>query len=188
MPKDELTQGPNKALPKSHIVESGPSGWQGPQIRPHILMIPESVITCCVCDKQTQIYAAEEKQFSGCPNFLSVAVIKHFSEKHFLEGLEGQIARGVRTLVKNTLPSWGRTEGPKVDANTTGRLTESIDLDSWKLSESKPSTKEQTWDGSSPLPPHPPLPQHICSSQAAHPSWLPCLASVGESVPNLAET
>lgn len=31
-------------------------------------------------------------------------------------------------------------------------------------------------------------PGHICSRQAAQSSWLPCLVSVGQDVPNLADT
>lgn len=36
----------------------------------------------------------------------------------------------------------GRIEGPKGDENHIGRPTESTNIDPWKLSETKPSTKE----------------------------------------------
>jgi len=68
----------------------------------------------------------------------------------------------------------GRTDGPERDGNPTGRLIESTNLVPWELSESEPPTKEHTGAGKRP--------------QAAQSSWLPCLASVGEDMPNLAET
>jgi hypothetical protein len=36
----------------------------------------------------------------------------------------------------------GRTEGPKEDSDSTGRPTESINLDTWELPETEPPTKE----------------------------------------------
>jgi len=37
----------------------------------------------------------------------------------------------------------GRTEGPEEDRDSTGRPTGSINLYSWELPDTKPSTKEQ---------------------------------------------
>ena len=46
-----------------------------------------------------------------------------------------------------------RTQGPKGDRNSTGRATESTNLDSWGLPETEPPIKEHTWAG--PRPPYP---------------------------------
>ena len=45
----------------------------------------------------------------------------------------------------------GRIAGPKEDRHSTGRPTESTDLDSWSLQESEQPTKQHTWAGSRPL-------------------------------------
>jgi hypothetical protein len=39
---------------------------------------------------------------------------------------------------------WKRIEGPEGDRNSTGKPTESTNLDTWELSETEPQTKEHT--------------------------------------------
>jgi hypothetical protein len=51
----------------------------------------------------------------------------------------------------------GKIEEPQVDRNSTGRLTETTNLDPWWLSETEPPIKEQAWAG--PRASH----THICS-------------------------
>ena len=45
----------------------------------------------------------------------------------------------------------GRIEEPEEDRDSTGRPTESTNLDLWGLPETEPLTKEQAWAG--PRPP-----------------------------------
>ena len=45
-----------------------------------------------------------------------------------------------------------RTVGPESDRNSTGRPTESTNLDPWRLSETEPTTKEHTQNR--PRPPY----------------------------------
>jgi hypothetical protein len=45
----------------------------------------------------------------------------------------------------------GRIVGPEGDRNTTGRPTESTNLDPWELSEIEPTSKEHTWAEPRPL-------------------------------------
>jgi hypothetical protein len=68
----------------------------------------------------------------------------------------------------------GRIEGAEGDGNHIGRPTMSTKLDLWELPETETSNKEHTWPVQGP--------HHICSR------GLPCLASVGEDMPNPVET
>jgi hypothetical protein len=43
--------------------------------------------------------------------------------------------------------SGARTEGPKENKDSTGRPTESTNLNPWWFPETEPPTKEQTWTG-----------------------------------------
>ena len=66
----------------------------------------------------------------------------------------------------------GRIEGAEGDGNPIGRPTVSSNLDPWSSQRNKLPTKEHSWS----VPP-------------AHMSrGLPCLAPLGEEVPDLVET
>jgi hypothetical protein len=65
----------------------------------------------------------------------------------------------------------GRIEDGEGNRDSTGKPTDSTNLDPWQLSETEPLAKELIWAGV--------RPQHI---------GLPCLATVGENSPNPAET
>ena len=74
----------------------------------------------------------------------------------------------------------GMIEGAEKDGNPIGRTTVSTNLDPWELPDTEPPTKEHIWIGLSHSVQT--YVQHICSR------GLPCLASVGENVPNPFET
>jgi hypothetical protein len=76
----------------------------------------------------------------------------------------------------------GRIKGPKGDTNPTEKSTETTNSNSWELSESESPNIEHSYAGMSHSRPP------VCSRQAGQSSWLPCLVSVGEGEPNLAET
>ena len=79
--------------------------------------------------------------------------------------------------VRDTYGSGGeKTEGSEVEGNLTGRPKGSKSLEPWEQP-TKIHTQARTRS-----------PWHICSSQAAQSSWLPCLASVGKDAHNQAET
>jgi hypothetical protein len=91
----------------------------------------------------------------------------------------------------------GRISGPKGDRNSTGRPTESTNLDLWQISQSESPAEEHTWAGPRPLCTHVADvqlglhvgPQNFC----LHVGYfliakMPCLASVEEEIPSIADT
>ena len=69
------------------------------------------------------------------------------SERLYLAGNE----KRCRDSQPNVKRSWEKSEGQQDDSDSTGRPTESTNLDSWGLPETESMNKEQVWAG--PRPP-----------------------------------